>query len=68
MLVRVVEGLSGRTHMKLELVVRFDYGAIVPWVRRRQDGLIAIAGPDGLRLHTPIAVTGRDMRTTAEFT
>ena len=53
--------------MKLELVMRFDYGAIVPWVRRRQDGLIAIAGPDGLRLHTPIAVTGRDMRTTAEF-
>ena len=66
-LVRVVEGLSGRTKMKLQLVMRFDYGAIVPWVRRRPDGLIAIAGPDGLRLHTPIAVTGRDMRTTAEF-
>jgi GH15 family glucan-1,4-alpha-glucosidase len=66
-LVRVVEGLSGRTRMRLELTMRFDYGSIVPWVRRRQDGLTAIAGPDGLRLFTPISVTGRDLHTTAEF-
>ena len=43
----------GRTTMQFELVMRFDYGAIVPWVRRRQDGLTTIAGPDGLRLRTP---------------
>jgi GH15 family glucan-1,4-alpha-glucosidase len=66
-LVRLVEGLSGRTRVRLELIMRFDYGSIVPWVLRRQDGLTAIAGPDGLRLSTPIAVTGRDLHTTAEF-
>jgi len=66
-LVRVVEGLSGRTTMQFELVMRFDYGAIVPWVRRRQDGLTAIAGPDGLRLRTPIAISGEDLRTVATF-
>ena len=53
--------------MQFELVMRFDYGAIVPWVRRRQDGLTAIAGPDGLRLRTPIAISGEDLRTVATF-
>jgi GH15 family glucan-1,4-alpha-glucosidase len=66
-LVRLVEGLSGTTTMQFELVMRFDYGSVVPWVRRRQDGLTAIAGPDGLRLRTPIAISGHDLRTTASF-
>jgi GH15 family glucan-1,4-alpha-glucosidase len=32
-LVRIVRGVRGRVAMRLELVVRFDYGAVVPWVR-----------------------------------
>src|SRR5262245_48011716 len=31
--VRVVEGVRGRVPMSMELVIRFDYGSIVPWVR-----------------------------------
>src|SRR6059058_381019 len=53
-IVRIVEGLSGRVTMRGELVMRFDYGEIVPWVRRREDALVAVAGPDALYLHTPV--------------
>jgi GH15 family glucan-1,4-alpha-glucosidase len=66
-LVRVVEGLSGHTRMRLELIMRFDYGRVVPWVRRQEDGLRAIAGPDGLRLYTTVATRGHELHTTAEF-
>src|SRR5512133_2415046 len=48
-MVRIVEGLDGEVAMDAELVVRFDYGKTVPWVRRMDDGTrIAIAGPDAL--------------------
>jgi len=66
--VRIVEGLSGRVAMSLELIVRFDYGSIVPWVRRCGDVLLMIAGPDTLELTGSIAVEGKDMKTVAEFT
>jgi len=67
-LVRLVSGERGVVPMRLELVLRFDYGQIVPWVRRRPDGIYAIAGPDAVRLRTPVELTGRDNRTIAEFT
>src|SRR5205814_7763655 len=53
-IVRIIEGLRGKVSMQMELIIRFDYGHIVPWVRRRKrfDGLEAIAGPDGLILRT----------------
>src|SRR6188508_917374 len=53
-IVRIVEGLRGRVQMRMQLVVRFDYGSSVPWVRRRGRVLSAIAGPDGLALETPV--------------
>src|SRR6201981_751633 len=46
--IRVVEGVEGRVRMKMELVVRFDYGTIVPWVRRTKRALLAVGGPDAL--------------------
>src|SRR5437764_722913 len=49
-IIRIVEGLRGKVPMQMELIVRFDYGQIVPWVRKDHDGLEAIAGPDGLIL------------------
>ncbi len=67
-LVRIVEGLSGRVKIQMELIIRFDYGSIVPWVRRRHGGLEAVAGPDALLLHTPIETHGEDLKTVAEFT
>ena len=53
--------------MRTELVIRFDYGKTVPWVRRGDDGLTAIAGPDALRLHTPVDLEGKDFRTVGRF-
>ena len=67
-LVRIVQGVSGEVPMRLELVVRFDYGSIVPWVRMLDGVWTAIGGPDGLQLYTPIAVRGEDFKTVAEFT
>jgi GH15 family glucan-1,4-alpha-glucosidase len=66
--VRVVEGLSGRVKMETELVIRFDYGSVVPWVRHLNGGIVATAGPDSLEFHTPVTTHGRDMTTVAEFT
>jgi GH15 family glucan-1,4-alpha-glucosidase len=67
-LVRIVQGESGSVPMTMEMIFRFDYGSIVPWVRRRPDGLSAIAGPDALMLRTPVELVGRDETTVAEFT
>ena len=44
-IVRIVEGLDGEVRMRSELVIRFDYGNIVPWVRRVDHARVAIAGP-----------------------
>jgi GH15 family glucan-1,4-alpha-glucosidase len=66
-LVRTVVGRRGRVPMRMELVIRFDYGAIVPWVRRTRDGMSAIAGPDSLRLRTPVELRGENFTTVADF-
>ena len=54
--------------MRFELVVRFDYGRIVPWVRRMDGALVAVAGPDALCLWSPIDTHGEDMTTVADLT
>lgn len=69
--VRVVEGRRGRVAMRTELVVRFGYGSVVPWVRKIDGDWTAMAGPDALRLVTPIdlrgAGEGDDRRSVGEF-
>jgi GH15 family glucan-1,4-alpha-glucosidase len=67
-LVRLVEGRRGTVAMRLELIIRLEYGARVPWVRSVDGGLRAVAGPDALRLRTPVALRGQDLRTVADFT
>ncbi len=66
-MVRIVEGLSGTVQMRLELVVRFDYGSIVPWVRRIDGALVMTAGPDTLELRSSVETKGEDMKTVGEF-
>lgn len=66
-LLRLVVGTRGQVEMNLELVIRFDYGSIVPWVRRSDGGISAIAGPDMLRLRTPIPLRGENLKTVATF-
>jgi GH15 family glucan-1,4-alpha-glucosidase len=65
--VRIVEGLRGSIVMKMELIIRFDYGAVMPWVRKKHGGLEALAGPDGLILRTPVETHGAGMTTVAAF-
>jgi len=67
-MVRIVEGLTGTVQMYGELCLRFDYGRIVPWVRRGKHGLSAIAGPDAAYFNTAAPLEGRDMKTISEFT
>jgi GH15 family glucan-1,4-alpha-glucosidase len=67
-IVRLVEGLHGEVEMSSELVIRFDYGSAIPWVRRIDEGRIAVAGPDALCFRTPVEHRGENMRTIAEFT
>ncbi|HXZ84985.1 MAG TPA: trehalase-like domain-containing protein, partial [Myxococcota bacterium] len=66
-LLRLVEGVSGHVAMQMELVIRFDYGWIVPWVRKVDDALLAVGGPDALVLRTPVEVRGQDLTSVAEF-
>jgi GH15 family glucan-1,4-alpha-glucosidase len=67
-LIRIVRGDRGRVAMRMEFVLRFGYGRAIPWVRRTDFGLSAIAGPDAIELHSRVALKGRDYRTFAEFT
>ena len=66
-IVREVEGLSGRVPIHMELVVRFDYGSIVPWVYSSDAGLRAVAGPDALVLHTAAPTRGAGRTTVSDF-
>src|SRR5690348_4643677 len=67
-LVRIIRGERGRVPIRMELVIRCEYGSIIPWVRRlNADRVTAVAGPDRLTLATPAAVHGENLRTVAEF-
>jgi GH15 family glucan-1,4-alpha-glucosidase len=66
-LLRVVVGGRGQVRMKLELVIRFDYGSVVPWVRRTESGISAIAGPDMIRLRADVPLHSENLKTEAEF-
>jgi GH15 family glucan-1,4-alpha-glucosidase len=67
-LVRIVEGKRGQVPMQMELIIRFDYGSIIPWVRKVDGGIRASAGPDTVRCFSDVALCGKDLRTVAEFT
>lgn len=64
---RIVEGLSGCVTMHMELIIRFDYGSIIPWVQRLDDTLLVTAGPDRLELRSSVAVHSENMKTMAGF-
>ncbi len=67
-LVRIVRGVRGKVAMRTELVIRFEYGSIMPWVSRRDDGRREItAGPDRLLLAADVPLHGEDFRTVGKF-
>jgi GH15 family glucan-1,4-alpha-glucosidase len=66
--VRIVEGLSGSVQMHGELRLRFDYGRVRPWVHHDGDQMVAVAGPDAVRLRTPAPTHGQEWATVSDFT
>ncbi|MEU5256468.1 glycoside hydrolase family 15 protein [Streptomyces longwoodensis] len=69
-LVRIVEGVRGRVTVRSTLRLRFDYGAVIPWMRRADGHRVAIAGPDAVWLRTepPVRTWGEDFGTHSELT
>src|SRR5260370_18283220 len=66
--VRLVRGVTGKVKLQMQLVIRFGFGADIPWVKRTEDGaLLAIAGPDMTVLRTPVETRGEDLTTVAGF-
>jgi GH15 family glucan-1,4-alpha-glucosidase len=67
-IIRLVRGVTGKVKLRMELLIRFGFGADIPWVKRTEDGaLLAICGPDMIVLRTPVETRGEDMTTVAEF-
>ncbi len=67
-IVRTVVGKSGRVPMKMELILRFHYGSIVPWVNRLADGATcAIGGPDMVVLRADVPVRGEGLTSVSDF-
>ena len=67
-IIRIVRGLEGSVALRSEVVLRFDYGSLVPWVRHHDGGVVARGGADGVMLHTTVAMRGEDLTTVAELT
>ncbi len=70
-LFRLVQGRRGHVAMQLRLALRFDYGISIPWVTRLPaqagPGIVAIAGPELVAVHSAVKMHGQDMTTVAEF-
>ena len=62
-IMRRVEGRGGRAPMRMELVLRFEYGLVTPWVTQLRDGpgVQAIAGPNRVVLYAPVEVRGEEV-------
>jgi GH15 family glucan-1,4-alpha-glucosidase len=68
-IIRIVRGETGRVPMHAQLVLRFGYGAVVPWVSRLDAHTISgIAGPDSVVLRSNVRMHGENMRTVGDFT
>jgi GH15 family glucan-1,4-alpha-glucosidase len=67
-IVRLVCGVRGRVKMHMQLVMRFGFGADIPWVKRTDDGaLLAISGQDMTVLRTPVKTRGEEFTTVSDF-
>jgi len=68
-LIRIITGERGSVAFRSELILRFGYGAIIPWVTRADDdSLRAIAGPDMAVLRSAVTMRGENFKTVGEFT
>jgi len=65
--IRLVRGDRGVIEMATTILFRLDYGRLVPWLQRTAKGIFAVAGPDAVRLYTPVELDNRNLTTQAEF-
>jgi len=65
--VRIVEGIRDAVRMRMQLILRFDYGSVIPWVQRQAGRINAIAGPDAVTVSTSVATSGEQFTTVADF-
>jgi GH15 family glucan-1,4-alpha-glucosidase len=67
--IRLVRGDKGRVRMRTEIILRFDYGRGIPWVRQHLGGPSAVAGPNAIQFVTPVTLRGTpELTTVGEFT
>ena len=68
-IVRRVEGRRGQVAMRADLVLRFEYGLVTPWISRLQDepGVEAIAGANRVVLRTSVPLQIEQMSIAADF-
>jgi GH15 family glucan-1,4-alpha-glucosidase len=66
-LIRIVEGIRGRVQMHSRLTLRFDYGRLVPWVRRLGGDIAAVSGPNAVCLRSDVPVVGHGPHSDADF-
>ncbi len=65
--IRIVEGRRGTSKVRMSMMLRFDYGASVPWVEAIDGGIVAIAGPNLVVLRASVPMHGEHFSTIAEF-
>ena len=66
--VRLIYGRRGQIALRTELLLRFDYGSLVPWVTRLDDGgWRAVSGPDAAVLRTPLPLTATTIKFMANL-
>ena len=66
--IRIVKGIRGQVPMRTELILRFDYGHTIPWVRKRDYGVSAVSGPNAIAFRTAVPLASRGFTTVGEFT
>jgi GH15 family glucan-1,4-alpha-glucosidase len=66
-LIRIIEGVEGAVEMESHLTMRFGYGRIMPWVRKVDQAVVAVAGPDSIWIRTPVKLVGRNFAHQADF-
>lgn len=69
-LIRHIKGIEGKVNLQMLFTIRFDYGTIIPWVRKNEakNGIHAVGGPDAVVLYSPVPLEGKNMHTASSFT
>jgi GH15 family glucan-1,4-alpha-glucosidase len=67
-MIRIIEGVEGELELRMKLQLRFDYGSVIPWIRYKENELLAIAGPDMVHLYSNCALSGTNESTLSQFT